>query len=66
MPSEKTKKRPGRRVVFPEVMQTRVPTHIREAVMKDLEKMEKEGVYASESDWIRDAVVKKLKDRKLF
>jgi Arc/MetJ-type ribon-helix-helix transcriptional regulator len=47
-------------------MQTRVPPHIREAVTKDLERMEKDGVYQSESDWIREAVIRKLKGRKLF
>ena len=55
----------GRRVVFPEVMQTRVPTHIREAMLKDIKKMEEDGIYRSEADWIREAVITKLKDKKL-
>ncbi len=59
------KRKKGRRVVFPEIMQTRVPTHIREAILKDIEKMEKDGVYRSESDWVREAVITKLKDKKL-
>ncbi|MFH1263168.1 MAG: hypothetical protein V1495_06980 [Pseudomonadota bacterium] len=66
MPSEKQKRNIGRRVSFPAVMQTRVPKHIREAVQKDLDRMDKEGVYLSESDWIRDAVIQKLKSKKLF
>jgi len=63
--SKKPERKGGRRIVFPEVMQTRVPTHIREAIMKDIKKMEEDGIYRSESDWIREAVVTQVKAKKL-
>ena len=61
----KQKRKKGRRIVFPEVMQTRVPKHIREAILKDIKEMQKDGVYRSESDWVREAVIKQLRDKKL-
>jgi len=54
-------KRPRRPPKFAAVMQVRVPAHIREAVFKELDRLQKDGMYKSESDWIREAIVAKLK-----
>ena len=62
---KKVKRKGGRRFSFSEVMQTRVPEKIREAVHKDLDRMEAEGLYKSESDWIREVIIQSLKSKKL-
>jgi len=45
---------------FGAVMQVRVPAHIREEVFKALDRLQRQGTYKSESDWIREAIVAKL------
>lgn len=46
---------------FGTVLQVRVPGHIRQAIRQELARMEKDGTYKTESDWIREAIVAKLK-----
>ena len=52
-----------KRVVFGDVMQTRVPGHIREEVRRILEEKARENDYLSESDYLRELIVKDLKGR---
>lgn len=62
----KTRKQrqPGKRkFTFSDVMQTRVPEHIRHEVHKILEEKLAENEYVSESDYLRDLVIKDLKAR---
>ena len=61
----KAQQKGKRRFVFSEVMQTRVPPEVRETVQKELDRLYKSGVYKSESDWIRDAILDKIKEQKL-
>lgn len=56
-------KRGRRKFSFSDVMQTRVPGHVRNQVLQILEEKHKENEFISESDYLRDLIIKDLKSK---